>query len=167
MLYLVASDHCIQFQGKLMNQLKKMAKDLVLGPIFAQIWATNFFFPKNLASSVTRCHGQLSSCKIPEKTNDVILRKLSDRRIDGQTDGREWFHRTLSDKCRASNKISQLSRNLEKFSACSIFTRIDNLCPWNPATGGKLYHPTPTPPPPAKILKILIGRYCPPQLSRP
>ena len=29
-----------------MNQLKKMAKDLVLGPIFAQIRATNFFFPK-------------------------------------------------------------------------------------------------------------------------
>ena len=45
-LYFVASDHCIQFQGKLMNQLKKMAKDLVLAPILAQIWATNFFSPK-------------------------------------------------------------------------------------------------------------------------
>ena len=41
------------------------------------------FFPKNLVLSATRCHGQLSSCTISEKTNDPILRKLS----DGQTDG--------------------------------------------------------------------------------
>ena len=59
-----------------------MAKNLVLGPIFShsvQIWAAIFFiffFFKNLA--VTRYHGQLSSCKISEKTNDPILRKLSD-----------------------------------------------------------------------------------------
>ena len=45
----------------------------------------NFFF-KNLASSVTRYHSQLSSCTIPEKTNDPILRKLSDRRKERQTD---------------------------------------------------------------------------------
>ena len=43
---------------------------------------------KNLvsASSVTRYHGQLSSCTISEKTNDLILRKFSDGRTDGQTD---------------------------------------------------------------------------------
>ena len=50
-------------------------------------------FLKNLASSVTRYHGQLSSCTISEGTNDPILRKLSDRRMDRR---REWFHRTLS-----------------------------------------------------------------------
>ena len=79
MLDIVASYHCMQVQGKLMTKLDKMAKNLVLGPILAQIWATNFFF-KILAQSVTRCHGQLSSCTISEKTNDPILRELSDGR---------------------------------------------------------------------------------------
>ena len=37
------------------------------------------FLQKNLASSVTRYHSQLSSCTISEKTNDPILRKLSDK----------------------------------------------------------------------------------------
>ena len=43
-----------------------------------------FFFFKNLAALVIRFHGQLS-CTISEKTNNPILRKLSDRRTDGQT----------------------------------------------------------------------------------
>ena len=59
----------------------------------------NSFF-KNLGLSVTRYHGQLSSCTISEKTNNPILRKLSDGRTDGQTDGQtsrlERFHRMLS-----------------------------------------------------------------------
>ena len=37
-----------------------------------------------MALSVTRYFGQLSSCTIPEKTNDPILRKLSDGWIDEQ-----------------------------------------------------------------------------------
>ena len=37
---------------------------------------------KNLAWSVTRCHGQLLSWRISEKTNDPILRKS----VDGRTD---------------------------------------------------------------------------------
>ena len=40
-------------------------------------------FFKNLALSVTRYHGQLSSCTI-EKTDDPILGKFSD--MDGWTD---------------------------------------------------------------------------------
>ena len=52
--------------------------------IWPKFGLPNFFF-KNLAPSVTRCHGQLSSCII-EKTNDPILRKLSDRRTDRRTD---------------------------------------------------------------------------------
>ena len=67
------------------RNLRKWKKNnLVLGPILvplAQIWATKFFF-ENLASSVTRCYGQLSSCTLLEKTNDPILRKLSDGRTD-------------------------------------------------------------------------------------
>ena len=54
-----------------------MAKNLVLG--------CQFFFFKNLASSVTSCYGQLSSCIISEKTNDPILRKLNDRQSDRRT----------------------------------------------------------------------------------
>ena len=42
------------------------------------------FFLKNLTLSVTRYYSQLSSCKISEKTNDPILRKLSDGETDRQ-----------------------------------------------------------------------------------
>ena len=57
----------------------------LLGPILG----CEIFFSKNLALSVTRYHGQLSSCTISEKTNYPILRKHSDRRTDRRTDGRE------------------------------------------------------------------------------
>ena len=61
-----------------------------LGPVGPNVGPPKIFF-KNLASSVTRYHGQLSSCTISEKSNDRILRKLSDertgRRTEGQTDG--------------------------------------------------------------------------------
>ena len=48
---------------------------------FAQIQAPQFFFQKS-------DFYQLSSCTISEKTNDPILRKLSDRRTDRWTDRR-------------------------------------------------------------------------------
>ena len=55
-----------------MIQNQKMVKNLILGLIYprsAQIRAAKsfFFFFKNLASSVTRYYGQLSSCSISEK----------------------------------------------------------------------------------------------------
>ena len=40
-----------------------------------------------MASSVTRYHAELSPCTISEKSNDPILRKLSDRRTNKETDG--------------------------------------------------------------------------------
>ena len=43
-------------------------------------------FSKNVAPSLTRYHGQPSSCTISEKTNDSILRKFSDGWTDRQTD---------------------------------------------------------------------------------
>ena len=52
-----------------------MAKNLALG--------SQFF--KNLAPSVTRYHGQLSSSTISENANDPILKKLSDGWTDRQT----------------------------------------------------------------------------------
>ena len=63
-----------------------MAKDLVLDLKLTQIRVDKFFFFKNLALSVTRYYGPLSSCTISEKTNDPIWRKLSDGQIDRQTD---------------------------------------------------------------------------------
>ena len=66
----------------------------------AQIWATKiffqifFFFYKNLNPSVTRYHGQLSSCTISEKTNNPILRKLSDGQTDEWVDGQVGWRRT-------------------------------------------------------------------------
>ena len=59
--------------------LRKWKKKTNFGPDFGpfgQIWAAIFFFIfKNLASSVTRYHGQLLSCTISEKTDDSILKK--------------------------------------------------------------------------------------------
>ena len=47
MLYIVVSYHCMQFQGKVMNQTWKNGKKLVLSTILApsaQIWAPKIFF---------------------------------------------------------------------------------------------------------------------------
>ena len=81
-----------------------MAKKPSFGPNFGTFGPNSchqIFFFKNLAASITRYHGQLSSCTILVKNNDPILKKRNDappdRWIDGRTDGREWFHRTLSD----------------------------------------------------------------------
>ena len=87
MLDSVASYHCIQIQGKLISQTGKNCKKTSFGPdfgLFGPNSGCQFFFSKNLAPSLTRCHGQLSSCTISEKTNDPILSKFS----DGQTDRR-------------------------------------------------------------------------------
>ena len=81
----------MQFQGKLMTQTQENGEKPYFGPnlgSWAQIRDANFFF-KNLASSVTRYHGQLSSCTISKKTNNPILRKLSNGGTDGPTDGRD------------------------------------------------------------------------------
>ena len=66
-----------------------MAKTLISGPILA-LWpkfGPPKIFLKNLARSVTGYHGQLSLCTISEKTNDPIMKKVSDGRTDRQTDG--------------------------------------------------------------------------------
>ena len=47
MLEILASYHCMQFQGKLITKLERMAKNLVLGLILAHlahIWAPKSFF---------------------------------------------------------------------------------------------------------------------------
>ena len=68
-----------------------MVKNLVSGTIlalFAQIWDIKsfFFFFLNLAAFFIRCNCQLSSCMISGRTNNPILKKLTDGQIDEQTD---------------------------------------------------------------------------------
>ena len=57
-----------------------------LGPLSSNSDCIFFFFFKNLAFSYIRYHGQLLLCEISEKTNDPILRKLSDRQTNRQRD---------------------------------------------------------------------------------
>ena len=78
MLDIVASYHCMQFQENLMKQMSENGKRPSFKPNFA-LNSGHHFFLKNLALSITRYHGQLSSCTISDKTKDPILRKLSDR----------------------------------------------------------------------------------------
>ena len=70
-----------------LRKLQKIHSFGLFGLNLGRYFFLFFFFFKNLAPSVTRYHGQLSSCTISEKTNDPILRKLSDRWADGQTYG--------------------------------------------------------------------------------
>ena len=74
----------MQFQGKLINQTWENSKKSGFGPDFGPFGQNLnlffFFFFKTLALSVTKGYGQLSSCAISRKTNDPILRKLSDER---------------------------------------------------------------------------------------
>ena len=80
----------MQFQEKRINQTQENDKKPHFGLGLGQL-GTNLgcqlFFIKHFVASVTRYHGELSSCKISEKTNDLILRKFSEGRTDGQTDG--------------------------------------------------------------------------------
>ena len=72
-----------------MIQTQEIGEKPHFGPDFGQLGpklVCKIIFFKNLASCITRYHGQLLSCTISEKTNDPILRKLSDRR---RTDERE------------------------------------------------------------------------------
>ena len=81
----------MQFPGKLTSQTSENGKKPHFRSDLGLLGSNSgreFFF-KNLALSVTRYHGQLSSCTISEKNNVSILRKLSDGRMDRRTDGRE------------------------------------------------------------------------------
>ena len=84
MLEIVGSYHCMQFQGKLMIQTQENGKKPDFRPDIGLLGPNSgreMFF-KYLASSVTRYHGQLSSCTIPEKTNN----RWTDRPTDRWTD---------------------------------------------------------------------------------
>ena len=65
-------------------------------------------WPQNLAPSVARCHGQLSSCTISEKTNDSIFTKLidgwTDEQTNGQTDKSDFIGRGPTNVERPKNR---------------------------------------------------------------
>ena len=89
MLDIVAGYHCIQFHGKRTTQTQENGKETHFRPDLGTLDPNSgrqIFFQK-MASSVTIYHGQLSSCKMSEKNNDLILRKFSEGRTDEQTDG--------------------------------------------------------------------------------
>ena len=79
----------MQFQEKLKIQTQENGEKPPFGPDIDPLGPgrQNFFF-KNLASLVTRYHGQLPSCIISEKTNHPILRKFRDGQTEGQRDRR-------------------------------------------------------------------------------
>ena len=62
-----------------------------------------FFFFQNLVLSVTRYHGQLSSCKVSEKNNDPISRKFSNGRPAGRPD-REMDEKDFIGRCQTNVK---------------------------------------------------------------
>ena len=79
----------MQFQGKNMIQTHENGEKPHFGPDLGHLDPNSgcqIFFFKNLALSVTRYHGQSSSCKISEQTDDPILRKFRDGRTDKQMD---------------------------------------------------------------------------------
>ena len=70
--------------------------------------SSHHFFFKNLALSVTRYHGQLSSCTIFKKTTDPFLRKFS----DGWMDESDFIGRYLINTAHPNRKMYRLNVNL-------------------------------------------------------
>ena len=107
--------HCSKLSLHAISRETNESKNLVSGPSLVhlpQIWAAIFF--KNLASSVTRYHGQLSSCTISKKTKDPIWENLvtdrwTDRQTDGQTDRSDFIGRCLTDVEHQMIRIKWLS----------------------------------------------------------
>ena len=95
-----------------------MAKNLILDLIihFGSIFTLQKLFFKNLASSVIKCHGQLSSCYDPITSYDPILRKCNDGWTDRQTD-RQTDNSDFIRSCRTSNmfKLLRFSRQYSTF----------------------------------------------------
>ena len=97
----------MQFQRKLTNQTQENGKKPHFGPDLGPLIPTlacQFPFT-DLSLSVNKYHGQLSSCSISEKTNDPILRKRSDGRMDVETD-REKEERDFIGHCPTSVRLT-------------------------------------------------------------
>ena len=92
-----------------MNQTRENGKKSNFGPDFGPFGPNSdcqIFFFQNLAPSVTRFHGHLWSCTILEKTDDPILRKLSDGRTEGQTGSSDFIGRSPTNVERPTSILS-------------------------------------------------------------
>ena len=88
-----------------MNQTRENGKKSNFGPDFGPFGPNSdcqIFFFQNLAPSVTRFHGHLWSCTILEKTDDPILRKLS----DGRTSSSDFIGRCPTNVERPTSILS-------------------------------------------------------------
>ena len=98
-----------------------MAKNLVSGAILPKFGPP--IFKKNLPSSLTRYHGQLSSCTVSEKVNDSFLRKLSDGRANRQTGGRTKNTAVFERRC-LTNQVFLISL----LTKCVLEDGFKNIC---------------------------------------
>ena len=89
--------------------------DIIASYHFIQGLGCQIIFFKNLTRSVTKHHGELSSCTILAKNNDPILRKRSDGRTDGQTDESDFIGRVFILFGRASKNQIYLIQSLQTF----------------------------------------------------
>ena len=108
MLDIIANYHCMQFQGKLMVQTQENGEKphfvSDLGPLDSKSdhhFSSFFFFSRNLAFSITRYHGQLSSCTISEKimiqsSETLVTGGQMNRRTDRKTDESDFKGRCLT-----------------------------------------------------------------------
>ena len=71
-----------------------------------------------MASSVTRYHAELSPCTISEKSNDPILRKLSDRRTNKETDGQRDRDRETERQRETDRQTDRQTDNSEFIGRC-------------------------------------------------
>ena len=98
-----------------------------------------------MASSVSRCHGQLSLCKILEKTNDPILKKIqwemdgwTNRQTDRHADKSAFVGQSLTLSIQWHKRFLNTILFLATIQVCTFHFHSDNLFP-NPHPFLKYY----------------------------
>ena len=98
MLNIVASYHCRQFEGKLMIQTREKGEKPHfrpnLGPLGPHLGCQKFF--QETGFVIHQISWSAIIMHNIKKTNDQILRKVSDGRTDGRTDRRDIRMRVIS-----------------------------------------------------------------------
>ena len=102
LLDFVASYHCMQFQGKLINQIWENGRKPSFGPNFGPKFGLLNFLSKiwlrqSLDVMVSYHHIQYQKKLMIQSWENLVTDRQTDGQTDGQTEGWERFHRTLSD----------------------------------------------------------------------
>ena len=90
--------------------LRRWQKPSFAPPPFGLNLDHQFFFFQNLALSVIRYRGQLSSCTISEKTNGPILRKVNDGQTHELTDKSDFTRRCLTSSSQQGKRLFNYAR---------------------------------------------------------